>query len=329
MLRVPSFQQNEDQAGLSVLIPLYNHQRYLPETLDSILDQSLKPREIIILNDASTDASFNIASDYAKKYPIIRVLNNEANLGVLSSLEILINEARFGLVSLFSSDDLVLPGFYEKSSELMSKYPEAGLCCSDFASFDDERTFFRTEKIGWSASAAFFDPNSLVQAIRKRGGFIPGTSSIIRKRMLKHYPWRKELNWHVDHFLLVEIGFRHGVIYIPETLAAYRVRADSYNASKKSSQEIEVVKKIVQLCASDECRDIFPGIVKSKELSYYGFVTFQAILSAPGLWNFRTFFLIRSVVSRVIFVWVKKKTLRLLFLLLPSRLWKWGKAWIK
>ena len=62
---------------LSVVLPNYNHARYLPRALDALLSQELPADEIIVVDDCSTDASQEIVSRYEARYPSIRLVANE------------------------------------------------------------------------------------------------------------------------------------------------------------------------------------------------------------------------------------------------------------
>src|SRR6266540_3959461 len=112
---------------LSVVVPTYNHAHYLPRALDAILGQSLQPREVIIVDDASTDGSQRLIEDYARKHPAIRAVRNERNLGVVASLNRGAELSSGEYLVFAASDDYILPGFYEKSIALLERFPQAGL----------------------------------------------------------------------------------------------------------------------------------------------------------------------------------------------------------
>ncbi|MBR5130681.1 MAG: glycosyltransferase [Alphaproteobacteria bacterium] len=77
---------------VSVIIPVYNVEKYLPACLDSILNQTLKDIEIICVNDGSPDNSHKILDAYAMRYPHIRVINQE-NAGLSAARNTGINAA--------------------------------------------------------------------------------------------------------------------------------------------------------------------------------------------------------------------------------------------
>src|SRR5947207_15375140 len=115
---------------LSVIVPNYNHAKYLPTCLTAILRQSLQPIEIIVLDDASTDNSLEVIRQFAAENPVIRLVQNENNLGVMPSLNKGVELSRGEYVYIPSADDEVVPGVVEKFMRLPVEHPEAGYCCA-------------------------------------------------------------------------------------------------------------------------------------------------------------------------------------------------------
>ena len=72
-------------ADMSVVIANRNHARHLPRALDAVLSQSLRPREVIVLDDASTDDSLRVLESYSRRFDCVRVVRNECHRGVTES----------------------------------------------------------------------------------------------------------------------------------------------------------------------------------------------------------------------------------------------------
>ena len=68
-----------DSPTLSIIVSNYNHAKYLPCFFQSILNQSYQPKEIIIIDDASTDNSVEIIEEFASKNPIVKFVRNQTN----------------------------------------------------------------------------------------------------------------------------------------------------------------------------------------------------------------------------------------------------------
>jgi glycosyltransferase involved in cell wall biosynthesis len=73
-----------DNPKITVLMPVYNGERYLRQAMDSILNQSVEDYEFLIINDGSTDRTLEILQSY--KDPRIKVINNEGNIGLTAFL---------------------------------------------------------------------------------------------------------------------------------------------------------------------------------------------------------------------------------------------------
>ena len=117
--------------GLSVILPNYNHGRYLPRALDALLSQDYPAKEIIVVDDCSTDGSRDIVERYAARFPSVRLLANARNFGVIATLSRGLNEARQQYVYFGAADDFVMPGFFSAAINMLQVHPRAGLFCGE------------------------------------------------------------------------------------------------------------------------------------------------------------------------------------------------------
>ena len=95
---------------LSIIVPVYNVEKYLPKCLDSLVDTSLQDYEIILVNDGSTDSSLAIAESYRDRYPgLFRVITTE-NLGQGNARNVGIKTAKSEFLYFIDSDDYLTDG---------------------------------------------------------------------------------------------------------------------------------------------------------------------------------------------------------------------------
>lgn len=99
---------------VSVIVPVYNSEQELRDCLDSLVEQTEKDIEIIVIDDASTDNSPEIEAEYQKKYPNVKVYRNERNLGQSETRNRGIVLAEGDYIAFLDSDDYVNPGMYEE-----------------------------------------------------------------------------------------------------------------------------------------------------------------------------------------------------------------------
>jgi glycosyltransferase involved in cell wall biosynthesis len=121
---------NNRYPKVAVLMPVYNGEKYLHESIESILNQSLQDFEFLIINDKSSDESVNIIKSYNDLR--IRLVNNEANLGVGASLNKGLDLARGKYIARMDCDDISYPDRLLKQVEFMDENPDVGICGTDY-----------------------------------------------------------------------------------------------------------------------------------------------------------------------------------------------------
>lgn len=109
---------------ISVVMSVYNGEKYLSTAIDSILQQTWRDFEFIIIDDASFDTSPDILKEYKGKDERIRLINNKLNLGLGASLQKVIQAARGEFIARMDADDISLPDRFEKQIDYLIKHPE-------------------------------------------------------------------------------------------------------------------------------------------------------------------------------------------------------------
>lgn len=113
---------------VSVIVPIYNSEKYLEQTLDSLLNQTLKSIEIICVNDGSTDSSLDILKRYEKENPNIVVVDS-INKGVWHARKLGISYAKGNYVAFCDSDDIVESNMYETMLDIIKKEKSDMVVC--------------------------------------------------------------------------------------------------------------------------------------------------------------------------------------------------------
>ncbi len=114
----------------SVLMACYNSESFLGEAVDSVLDQSFRDFEFIIVNDGSTDRSRDLLSRHNDSR--VKVIDNEVNLGLISSLNIGLSTCEGEYIIRMDADDISEPQRFEKLISYMDNNPDIGACSSYF-----------------------------------------------------------------------------------------------------------------------------------------------------------------------------------------------------
>ncbi|CAG9433021.1 UDP-Glc:alpha-D-GlcNAc-diphosphoundecaprenol beta-1,3-glucosyltransferase WfgD [Providencia alcalifaciens] len=122
----------ENNKLVSIIMPCYNSERFIVESINSVLDQSYKFFELIIVNDASTDNSVSLISSY--KDSRIVLINLEKNEGVSSARNKGLSIAKGDYIAFIDSDDIWISNKLEKQIELLNK--DWDVICSNYSTFN-------------------------------------------------------------------------------------------------------------------------------------------------------------------------------------------------
>lgn len=113
---------------ITVLMSVYNGEKYLAAAIESICSQTFKDLEFLIIDDGSTDSSPSILAGYSKKDCRIRILRNPTNIGLTKSLNRGLNLAYGTYIARMDADEISLPDRLEKQFCFMQSRPEIGVC---------------------------------------------------------------------------------------------------------------------------------------------------------------------------------------------------------
>lgn len=126
---------------VSIIVPVYNVEQYLEKCLNSLIDQTLKDIEIIIVNDGSTDHSKDIIDKYIEKYPnLIKYLYKE-NGGLSSARNYGMPYAKGEYIAFLDSDDYVEPNMYEEMYKTAKQYNSDMVECDFIWEYPNKKSY--------------------------------------------------------------------------------------------------------------------------------------------------------------------------------------------
>jgi glycosyltransferase involved in cell wall biosynthesis len=212
-------------SDLSVLIPNYNHAHYLPFALESVMAQDIQPREVIVMDDASTDNSLEVLEHFAARMPNLRIVRNDVNCGVSRNCNRLLEMAASDILHFMAADDVALPGFYRRCVDMLVRYPQAGMCYALCRQIDENGN-----DIGLCGnfipgdSARFVPPEETMELLSRNFYLIGGVARLYRReKVIELGGFREYLKFYSDGLLDHVNMARHGVCFVPEVLACWRI----------------------------------------------------------------------------------------------------------
>lgn len=280
---------------LSAIVPNYNHAHYLEGALLSILTQSWPPDELIVIDDCSTDNSMDILTRLAQQHPTLRVIQNDTNLGAWGNCQKLCKLPKCDYTVSLAADDVMLPGYLEKSMTLLTQHPSAAMCFSYPASIDVDTGQICPNPTNFSQTPRYFSPEEIATSLR--GNYIPGHTTVMKTEAFQSSGGYHEGNqWHSDWFLLLVLAFRYGACFIPEALAAVRPSPNTYSSANRKdfSKQRAVLAHIITLVKSPEYRDVLPFFIKSRALCHFGEEIVRTVAEIPELQDAQTLLLIQQ-----------------------------------
>ena len=132
--------------ALSVLLSVYNGQAYLREALDTLLAQTFHDFELVAVDDASTDETPSILSEYAAADPRIRVITNPNNLGLAEALNVGLAACRAPLVARADADDIYHPERFERQVAFMEQHDDVGVLSCWFRRVNEDGSIRRVAR---------------------------------------------------------------------------------------------------------------------------------------------------------------------------------------
>lgn len=249
---------------VSVLLPCYNAEQYVEETIDSLLKQTYSNFEIIALNDCSTDKTLAILNELAKKDNRIKVFNNEQNLKLIKTLNKGIELCNGEFIARMDSDDIALPRRFEKQVSFFQENPDHDIVSTQFSTF----------KTGSDKLSPHSNPirNEELQAYLLFKSGICHPASMIRKTLFTELGFRFEEEYlHVeDYALWSKAIYKTKLANIGgEPLLLYRIHQTQVSSLYEDLQ-LENKKKVFKIhCAhldidsSDEVLDVYASVAEA------------------------------------------------------------------
>jgi glycosyltransferase involved in cell wall biosynthesis len=208
----------------SVIIPLYNKEIEIERALRSVLAQTIRPREIVVVDDGSTDGGPAIVERIAGETPLIKLIRQK-NAGETAARNRGMSEAGGPWLALLDADDEWRPEFLETMAGLIEEFPGAGLYCSGF----------EVERGGGLHTGRTPSRRGVVEdyfgtAMR---GFVATASSVVLPRevvdQVGGFPAGMRLGG--DQYMWTKIALRWQVVFTPDPLAVIHAGASNRSAA--------------------------------------------------------------------------------------------------
>ena len=238
---------------VSVIIPVYNQEKYIKECLESVIEQEYEKIEIIVIDDGSTDATPQIVNDFDSKIKYIRQENQGSAAAVNNGIKV----AQGSLICWLGSDDVYLAGKIYHQVDLLLREPSLSAVYSDYIMIDSDGKEITKVKVPWPS------PEQFARSLLIRN-FINGSAVMMRRECFDKTGYYDEtLMADADAdmwFRLLKHGYKFG--YIPKPLIKYRWHSNNISHNRELMRKC---KDAVRLKVMQEFtpRQLFGDIISS------------------------------------------------------------------
>ncbi|MBI5739434.1 MAG: glycosyltransferase [Nitrospirae bacterium] len=226
----PSIRNGSKQGKLiSVVITSYNQREYLREAIESVVNQTFLPCEILVCDDASKDGSQELIKEYEKQYPgLVKGIFHELNLGISGNRSSGLERARGELVTWVDGDDRYKPEKLETELTALLKDPGAGWAYSQVDIIDAG---------GNRKGARYNSPPAgyILDVLVTMLGSAPRNQMVYLEALKKISFFRHDMTLYEDFDLCLRLAKNYKAVYCPEPQVEYRIHPGGvHNISKQN-----------------------------------------------------------------------------------------------
>jgi glycosyltransferase involved in cell wall biosynthesis len=237
----------QGRSEVSVVIPLYNHEQYIATALESIFSQTRPPAEVIVIDDGSSDQSYDVASRLSSGFPGA-ILWKQSNRGAHNTINTCIQRASQPVIAILNSDDVFHANRLERCLEIM-KESGAAIVASEIEFIDGSGSSISNK---WydEAIASWKNIGNSSLALLNANYLMTTSNLVIHRSVFKDIGFFKDFRYTHDlDFFIRALAAGHKIEFIPEPLLKYRY----HSSNTISENHTKVRAEWAYICAEALC----------------------------------------------------------------------------
>lgn len=265
---------------ITVILTSYNHEKYLAQSIDSILHQTYQDFELIIVDDCSQDSSWDIICRYKEQYPSIITVRHSYNWHGGSVDDIVKNYATGDYIALHHSDDIWEPDKLQKQITVIKNHPEYSAIFTNATAIDDDGKPYQ-DKNGFYYSLFSVQNRTRFEWLNYffyHGNCLCHPSILVKKAVYEEDNFfRKGLQQIPDFVKWIQICRKHEIYVLPDSLVKFRIHNEGKNTSGmradtqiRSTIELHLMlQEYTKIQNKEEFLKVFPQAVKYCTKDYF------------------------------------------------------------
>ena len=225
---------------VSILIPYYNHKQYVGQTLDGILNDTYPNKEIVIINDGSTDTDISVINDWiernSSKLPINFI--SRANKGITKTFNELARASKGEYIIFCASDDYLINNTISDRVSILEKNQEKMVLIADTSVVDGNSKAIHKSSIGewlkYSNKENYFSDDGLKYEIINRWS-LTGPCNMMNKKLFIESGGYDESLFLEDWDFYLRAAANNSILYFDQQVAAYRLHGNNFTSSSNKN----------------------------------------------------------------------------------------------
>jgi glycosyltransferase involved in cell wall biosynthesis len=262
---------------VSVVMPVYNQEKYVAAALESVLNQTYTNLEILVGDDASKDRSLAIIRAYAAKDNRIKVLSAESNLGICGNFNRLFDSVTGEYVAFFSGDDIMMPNKIATQLDILENNKDIVVVHHDAWIIDDTNNRIRKHRdkhlplynpLDWALKADWFHSKRIAPLLPTT--CLARTGYYLYARYDKRFKYKHELLFTIEDYCNDPKGKWQ---YIDEPMIEYRHHENNFTNNALFRQHLDTEKFLLHDAAKEKC-----SVLNHRLKEYKLFVIYETLL---------------------------------------------------
>jgi glycosyltransferase involved in cell wall biosynthesis len=239
---------------VTLVVPNYNHARYLPESLGSVAAQTRAPDRVLIIDDASTDDSLAVISRFVADRPGWELIRHDKNKGVVAGQNEAVASTDTDWIGFLGADDALHPNYLERTLAQAADFPDAGLICGCTEIIGTRKLRALRPIMLPERRSAFLKPEDVRKALRVGDNYFSGTVSLYRSSAVVMLGgFNEKIGSFADSFLARQLALTFGVFFVAEILGYWRIHGYNYSVTASTDPKAlsDLLRQIRPLIAEN------------------------------------------------------------------------------
>jgi GT2 family glycosyltransferase len=243
---------------VTLVIPNYNHARYLSESLGSIVSQTHAPDRVLIIDDASTDDSVSIISPFIAEQRGWELIQHKENRGVVRRQNEALAAAATEWIGFLGADDVLHPTYLEKTIAQATHYPDAGLICACCEIIGLSETRMLRPMMLPARKSTILSPADVHKILLAGDNYFSGTVSLYRRSALQALGgFDESAGSFADSLLARQLALSFGFYFLADILGYWRIHGQNYSMTS-TNDPTTLSPKIAKIRDVIAHSDLFP-----------------------------------------------------------------------